>query len=48
MWIFCPSFKKGTDGPKKSTEKIATKTHDKIRALGMKIHYDECSAEEQS
>ena len=32
LWIFCPSFK-GTEGPKKSTEKVHTKIHDKIHAL---------------
>ena len=41
---FCPSFK-GTEGPKKSIEKNDTKIHDKIHALRMNIHYEECSAE---
>ena len=36
------------EGPKKSTEKIQTKIHDQIHALGMKIYHDECSAEGQS
>ena len=44
LWIVCPSFK-GTEGPKKSTEKVPTKIHDKIHALRMKIHHEECSAE---
>ena len=47
LWIFCPLFK-GTEGPKKSTPKIHAKIHDKIQALRMKIHHDECSAEGQS
>ena len=47
LWIFCPSFK-GMDGPKKSTENIHTKVHDKINALRMKMYHDECSAEGQS
>ena len=42
--FFCPSFK-GTEGPKKSTEKNHTKIRDKIHALSMKTHHDKCSAE---
>ena len=39
---------KGRKAPSKSTENIYAKIHDKIHALGMKIHHDECSAEGQS